>query len=55
VVRAGCGLSFQLLRWLSARLGYTYNSVNSSVDSEDYVENVGSLMFTVAPAEPYRL
>ena len=55
VYRAGCGLSFQLLRWLSARLGYTYRSVESNIEENDYVENRGSLLFTIAPPQPYRL
>ena len=54
VYRAGCGLSFQLLQWLSARLGYTYRSVESSIEADDYVENRGSLLFTIAPPQPYR-
>ncbi len=54
IIRAGCGLSFQLLRWLSARLGYTYDSVESSMEEEDYVENRGTLLFTIAPPQPYR-
>jgi hypothetical protein len=54
VYRAGCGLSFQLLRWLSARLGYTYRSVESNIEANDYVENRVSLLFTVAPEQPYR-
>ena len=54
VIRAGCGMSVQLLRWLSARLGYAYNSVESTNEADDYVENRGSLMFTIAPPQPYR-
>ncbi|BBO67317.1 hypothetical protein DSCA_12470 [Desulfosarcina alkanivorans] len=54
VLRAGCGLSFQLLRWLSMRAGYTYRMVDSSIDVDDYVENRASLMFTLAPPQPYR-
>ena len=55
VYRADCGLSFQLLRWLSARLGYTYRSVESNIEENDYVENRGSLLFTIAPPQPYRV
>ena len=54
VIRAGCGLSFQLMRWLSARLGYTFNSVESTIEANDYVENRASLMLTIAPPQPYR-
>ena len=54
VIRGGCGLSFQLLRWLSARLGYTYRSVESNIQTNDYVENRVSLLFTAQPELPYR-
>ena len=55
VYRAGCGLSIQILRWLSARLGYTYRAVESNIEENDYVENRGSLLFTIEPPQPYRL
>jgi len=54
VLRAGCGLSAQILPWLSARLGYAYNSVESTLETNDYVENRGALTFTIAPPQPYR-
>lgn len=54
VYRAGCGLSFQLSRWLTTRLGYTYNAVESNIEANDYVENRGSLDFIIAPPNPYR-
>ena len=54
VYRAGCGLSFQLSRWLTARLGYTYNAVESNIEANDYVENRGSLDLIIAPPNPYR-
>ncbi|WP_319409008.1 outer membrane beta-barrel protein [uncultured Desulfosarcina sp.] len=55
VFRAGCGLSFQLLRWLSMRAGYQYRTVNSTEDVNDYKENRVSLQFTVRPEQPFRL
>jgi hypothetical protein len=54
ILRAGVGLSFQLLRWLSMRAGYTYRVVDSTIDIDDYVENRVSLFFTLAPSQPYR-
>lgn len=54
VYRARCGLSFQLSRWLTARLGYTYNAVESNIEANDYVENRGSLDLIIAPPNPYR-
>jgi hypothetical protein len=55
VIRAGCGLTFQLLQWLSARTEYTYRSVESNIETNDYVENRGMLLFTISPPQPYRL
>ena len=55
VIRAGCSvLSLQLFQWLSARLGYTYRSIESNIEANDYVENRASLIFTIAPPQPYR-
>ncbi|BBO81352.1 hypothetical protein DSCO28_19180 [Desulfosarcina ovata subsp. sediminis] len=54
IIRADCGLSFHLWQWLSMRAGYTYRTVNSDIDSDDYVENRFSLMLTLAPPRPYR-
>ena len=54
VYRAGCGLSFRLLRWLTARLDYTYNAVESNIEDNDYVENRGALFITITPPQPYR-
>lgn len=52
--RAGCGLSFELLRWLSMRAGYLYRTVESTDDTNDYKENRVSLLFTIQPPQPYR-
>jgi len=54
VFRGGCGLSFQLLRWMRVRAGYTYRTVDSTADVEDYVENRASLTVTLSPEKPYR-
>ena len=54
VFRAGCGLSFQILQWLSMRAGYLYRTVDSTDDVNDYKENRLSLLFTVRPEQPYR-
>lgn len=55
ILRAGCGLSFQLLRWLSLRAGYLYRQVDSTIDANDYRENRASLQITVQPERPYRV
>ena len=55
VFRAGCGLSFQLLQWLSMRAGYLYRVLDSTDEVNNYRENRVSLLFTVQPPQPYRL
>jgi hypothetical protein len=54
VIRAGCGLSFQILQWLSMRAGYLYRTIDSTDEVNDYKENRVSLSFTLAPSQPYR-
>jgi hypothetical protein len=53
--RAGAGLSFRILEWMSLRFGYTFNTVNSNIEVYDYEENRISAMLTLAPAQPFRL
>lgn len=55
VFRAGCGLSFQLLKWLSLRAGYLYRTVDSTDDVNDYAENRVSLLLTAQPGKPVRV
>jgi hypothetical protein len=55
VFRAGCGLSYEILRWLSMRVGYLYRTVESTDEVNDYKENRVSLRFTLAPPQPYRI
>lgn len=54
IVRAGCGLSFQLMSWMSMRAGYTFRMVDSTIEEDEYKENRVSLSVTLAPAQPYR-
>ena len=55
IVRAGAGLSFQILEWMALRFGYTFNTISSNVDINDYEENRVSAILTLAPAQPFRL
>ena len=51
-LEAGCGITAQLNRWLSTRLGYTYTNVDSDESEDEYTENSVILMFTLAPSSP---
>ena len=49
---AGCGITAQLNRWLSTRLGYTFRNVESDDRDAEYTENSIVLTFTLAPSSP---
>jgi opacity protein-like surface antigen len=51
----GCGLSYQVLAWMSLRLEYRYSTVSSNVEEEEYDENRVFMSVTLAPVSPYRL
>jgi hypothetical protein len=58
--RGGVGFTYTYERWLSSninfivRVEYSYNNVNSSIDTNDYVENRGLLTITLTRSQPYR-
>jgi len=58
--RSGIGLTYEYERWLSSKINfiiraeYSYNKLNSSVDTYDYVENRGLLSITLTRSQPYR-
>jgi hypothetical protein len=52
---AGCGLNYRATQWLMAGLSYVYRTVDSSDEEEEYDENRVMLMFSVAPAQPYKM
>lgn len=54
ILRIGCGLSFELLRWLTMRAGYQYRTIESTTETFNYQENRVSILFTLAPPQPYR-
>ena len=49
------GLNYQLADWLFSRLSYSYQSVSSTLDEDEYEENRVMLMMTFSPVQPYRL
>jgi hypothetical protein len=52
--RAGAGLSYLPTRWMSIRLGYTFNKVDSDDNEDDYDEHRGLLTITLSPERPFR-
>jgi hypothetical protein len=52
-INLNVGLSFLVTRWMSFRLGYTFNYYNSN-RNEDYYENRGLLTLTLQPDRPWR-
>ena len=52
-LQARLGLSYLPTRWMTLRLGYTFNKYISS-DDDDYTENRGLLTITLAPDQPWR-
>ncbi len=50
----GAGLTINPLKWLSIGLNYTYRSINSTLNTNDYVENKGTIRIRVTPSVPYR-
>ena len=50
-----CGLNYQITEWLFSRLSYSYRSVSSTLDEDEYDENRVMLMMTFSPTQPYRL
>jgi hypothetical protein len=53
-IRAGAGLNFLPLKWMTIRLGYTFNKVNSDEKTDEYDEHRGLLRITLTPDKPYR-
>jgi hypothetical protein len=52
--RAGAGLTYNPLKWMAIRLGYTFNKVNSENNEDEYDEHRGLLNITLTPDKPYR-
>ena len=52
--KAVIGLTCQPLQWMFIRLNYIYQSVDSTLDENDYVENKGLISITLSPSRPFR-
>jgi len=56
----GVGLTYTYERWLSSKINfiinaeYSYNKINSNIDTSDYTENRGLLSITLTRSQPYR-
>ena len=53
VTRAGAGIDWQVLGWLGTRLEYTYRTLNSTIDENEYTENRVFLEVILRPERPY--
>ena len=51
---AGAGLTWQPFDWSAIRLGYSYRTSNSDIDSEEYTENRIFLRLSLSTELPYR-
>lgn len=51
---AGAGLTWQPYRWGSVRLGYSFRTVYSDIESNEYTENRILLSLSFSPELPYR-
>jgi hypothetical protein len=51
---AGAGLTWQPYRWGSARLGYSFRSAYSGLETEEYTENRIFLTLSLSTELPYR-
>jgi hypothetical protein len=51
---AGAGLDFLPLKWMTIRLAYTFNKVNSENNEDEYDEHRGLLTVILTPSQPFR-
>ncbi len=55
IFRFGADVNWQALEWLSIRLEYGFNEMDSSEDENDHEENRVTLEVRASPPTPYRL
>ena len=55
VTSGGLGVNIRPLMWMTIDLRYTYRSVDSTLDENDYEENRGLIGITLFPAKPFRI
>lgn len=53
--RTGVGLSYQALPWMTVGMNYSYQKLDSTIDTEDYVENRAEITLTMTPRQPIML
>ena len=51
---AGAGLDFLPLQWMTIRLAYIFNKVQSENNEDEYDEHRGLLTVTLTPSQPFR-
>lgn len=54
VWRAGAGLAYQALPWMTVNLDYLYRQLRSNIDINDYTENRGTISVTLTPRQAIR-
>jgi Putative beta-barrel porin 2 len=52
-IRAGLGLTWQALEWMSIGVNYRFRSVDSTVETNDYDENSVNVRITLTPTVPF--
>jgi len=52
--RCGLGLTIKPLTWMTIGISYTYQSVDSTIDTNDYDENCGLIKITLIPSTPFK-
>jgi len=52
--RAGLGLNLQVIKWMSLGLNYTFRTVDSDRDLEEYDENRVFFSISLFPSSPFR-
>jgi uncharacterized protein (PEP-CTERM system associated) len=55
IARAGLGLNYQALQWMTMRLQYDFRDLSSDDENDEYTENRGMFTVTLAPSQPFRL
>ena len=53
-ISAGAGLDFLPLQWMTIRLAYIFNKVQSENNEDEYDEHRGLLTVTLTPSQPFR-
>lgn len=52
---ASLGLDYQIFEWMTLRMQYDYNQVDSTDKTYEYTENRGLIRVTLAPTRAWRM